>query len=48
MRYLLFYEKAPDHAARSVPFQATHLVKQGVVARRRVRWWDVVVGAGVI
>jgi uncharacterized protein len=95
MRYLLFYEKAPDHAARSVPFQETHLahvraaaergelvlggnlatpddgtalllfsvekletvqafarddiyVREGVVARWRVRQWDVVVGAGVI
>ena len=92
MHYLLFYEKAPDHAARSVPFQATHLahvraaaargelvlagnlslpddgtalllfsvdtpetveafargdiyVKEGVVARWRVRQWDVVVGS---
>ena len=25
MHYLLFYEKASDHAARSVPFQAVHL-----------------------
>jgi len=95
MRYLLFYEKAPDHATRSVPFQATHLahvraaaergelllagnlatpdkgtalllfsvekretveafaradiyVKEGVVARWRVRQWDVVVGTGVV
>ncbi len=94
MHYLLFYEKAPDHAARSVPFQATHLahvraaaargelvlagnlslpddgtalllfsvdtpetveafargdiyVNEGVVARWRVRQWDVVVGSGV-
>ena len=94
MRYLLFYEKAPDHATRSVPFQVMHLahvraaaergelllagnlatpddgtalllfsvdkpetveafarediyVKEGVVARWRVRYWDVVVGAGV-
>ena len=89
MRYLLFYEKGPDHAVRSVPHQATHLVhvraaaargelllagnllrpddgtalllfsvdtpetveafargdisvKEGVVARWRVRQWDVV------
>jgi uncharacterized protein YciI len=91
----LFYEKAPDHATRSLPFQAAHLahvraaaerrelllagnlatpddgtalllfsvekvdtveafaredvyVKEGVVARWRVRHWDVVVGSGVI
>ena len=94
MHYLLFYEKAPDHAARSAPHQAAHLahvraaaarhelvfagnlmrpddgtalllfsvdtpetveafargdiyVKEGIVARWRVRQWDVVVGNGV-
>ena len=94
MHYLLFYEKAPDHVARSVPYQATHLayvraaaarrdlvsagnlllpddgtalllfsvdkletveafargdvyVKEGIVARWRVRQWDVVVGSSV-
>ncbi len=34
MRYLLFYEKASDHAVRSVPFQATHLAYVRAAAAR--------------
>ena len=92
MHCLLFYEKASDHAVRSIPHQATHLahvraaaargelllagnlalpddgtalllfsvdapatveafarddvyVKEGIVARWRVRQWDVVAGS---
>ena len=34
MCYILFYEKAPDHATRSVPYQATHLAYVRAAAAR--------------
>ena len=34
MHYLLFYEKAPDHAARQGPLQAPHLAYVQVAVRR--------------
>lgn len=34
MHYLLFYEKAPDHAARQGPWQAPHLAYVQAAARR--------------
>ena len=42
MRYLLFYEKAPDHATRSVPFQATHLAHVRAAAERGELSWPAI------